>query len=229
MSQKDILLRFEGNEWYKRNKHRLGMNGNDDPIINIFLQMEIKAQYILEIGCSNGWRINALQKLHNASYFGIDPSEDAIMDGTRMFPKISLQVGTAESLPFESMKFDVVIYGFCLYLCDRNDLFRIACEGDRVLNNNGALIIYDFNSPFPYWNKYEHDPRIKAYKMNYADMFTWNPSYMIIYHHMFYHSKEDKVDNPDERLSVTLLKKNTSAIPFNPFFENKQKSQEKHA
>lgn len=223
MCQKDIFLKGEGDQYYKRNKDKLGKLGKEcenDPIINILQSCRIKPNCILEIGCSDGWRLNALKKIYNdnVACFGIDPSEMAIIEGAQKFRKISLQHGTAESLPYDANTFDLIICGFCLYLCDRNDLFKIAYECDRVLSDAGILAIYDFHPSFPYRNEYKHDSKIYTYKMNYAKMFTWNPDYTIISKVLFSHSGDGVIDDPDERVSVILLKKNTlSAYPFNPF------------
>ena len=35
-------------------------------------------------------------------------------------------VGTAKALPLVERSVGLLIYGFCLYLCDRDDLFRMA-------------------------------------------------------------------------------------------------------
>ncbi|MFZ0260417.1 MAG: hypothetical protein WAL36_10665 [Pseudolabrys sp.] len=41
---------------------------------------------------------------------------------------------------------DLLIYGWCLYLCDREDLFKIVTEGDRILKDSGYLVVYDFHA-----------------------------------------------------------------------------------
>ena len=218
MDQKDIFCQKEGDEYYRRNNHKINDICNKDKLIHGLQSLGLKPECILEIGCSNGWRLNALQAIYNAECWGIDPSETAIMEGGKNFPKIFLQQGTAERLPFADSKFDLVIFGFCLYLCDRGDLFSIAKEGDRVLSEGGIMTILDFDPPFPYRNEYKHDQRIQTYKMNYANMFAWDPKYTIIYKLFFSHSENKDIDDPDERVSVVFLKKNSlPAYPANPF------------
>ena len=51
----------------------------------------------------------------------------------KKFPDVKLKIGTAEKLKFEDDKFDLIIFGFCLYLCDREDLIKIVDETNRVL------------------------------------------------------------------------------------------------
>ena len=53
--------------------------------------------------------------------------------------------------------------------------------------------------------------------MKYVNMFTWNPAYIQIYHESFSH-KEGVDNNPDERVSVDVLRKNLDhAYPLNPY------------
>jgi ubiquinone/menaquinone biosynthesis C-methylase UbiE len=218
MDQKDIFFQKEGNEYYKRNTHKIHDVCNQDKIISSLQNLCLKPKCILEIGCSNGWRLNALHAIYNSECYGIDPSETAIKEGGQKFAKISLQQGTAERLPFADGKFDLVIFGFCLYLCDRGDLFSIAKEGDRVLSEGGIMTILDFEPPFPYRNEYKHDVRIQTYKMNYANMFAWDPKYTIIYKLLFSHSDDKDIADPDERVSVVFMKKDSlPAYPANPF------------
>ena len=112
-----------------------------------------------------------------------------------------------------------MIFGFCLYFCDRKDLFKIACEVDRVLKDFGKLMILDFYPPFPYRNAYAHCPDIFSFKMNYANLFTWNPAYFLIYQQVFAYPLE-KINVPDERMSIMTFKKDTSrAYPDSPRWE----------
>ena len=62
---------------------------------------------VLEIGCSNGWRLEAIREKYGCDCLGIDPADS-------QFPYIFK--GTADSLPYPDNQFDLVIYGFCLYL-----------------------------------------------------------------------------------------------------------------
>ena len=60
---------------------------------------------------------------------------------------VSVQTEAAlfqNSFSFPDNFFDMIILGFCLYLCDRNKLFKIASEVDRVLKENSYLVIIDF-------------------------------------------------------------------------------------
>jgi ubiquinone/menaquinone biosynthesis C-methylase UbiE len=148
---------------------------------------------------------------------GIDPSRAAIEDGKRSFPTLQLEIGTAERLPHHIQGFDLIIFGFCLYLCDPADHFRIVAEADRALVDGGHLVVYDFDPPAPYRNAYSHADGIYSYKMDYARLFLAHPHYSLRERLTFAHGGEHKI-LPDNRLAISWLVKNTrSAWPPNPW------------
>lgn len=219
--QKDIFLNRAGDEWYERNKEDLKLledNIDNDPIFRCMEFLELQPKMVLEIGCSNGWRLHAISQKYKAKCFGVEPSPKAVSEGKRRFPQIPLQRGTADRLPFDKNVFDTVIFGFCLYKCDRDDLFKIAYEADRVLSNLGNIIIFDFHPPFPYRNKNEHDSELFSYKMKHSNLFSWNPNYTVILEKISIHSGAKQSDDPDNLESVAVLKKNLQyAYPDNPY------------
>ena len=98
---------------------------SNDQVLASIRSLSLQPTSVLEVGCSNGWRLEAFRKTYAIRCWGIDPSADAIKEGKTLFPQISLVRGTADSLPFGADMFDLVIFGFCLYLCDREDLFKL--------------------------------------------------------------------------------------------------------
>ena len=114
--------------------------------------------------------------------------------------------------------FDIVIAGFCLYLCDRSDLFQIAAQMDRVLADGGHMVIYDFYTDVPYKNSYGHLGGLYSYKMDYPSMFSWNPAYQRVYHRSLSHDRRQSSIQQDDHIAVTILKKDVgNAYPDNPF------------
>lgn len=208
--QKLAFISGEGDSWYERNAH-LDINKRieNDLIIKEINRLNIKSKKCLEIGCAEGWRLAALNKSNRFECFGVDPSKKAIEHGMTLYPKISLVQGTADNLPYLDQSMSVVIVGFCLYLCDRSELFKIASEVDRVLSNDGILIILDFYSEQPYKNNYVHLSGINSYKMNYMKMFTWNPVYQIVSNIISDHDGNGIVDDKNERILLCSLKKST--------------------
>lgn len=206
--QKDIFLKIEGDNWFERNKKVLERRSlNEDHLLNQILEFTLHKNNasILEVGCGNGKRLLALkQKGYQVS--GIDPSQaainDAILNGINAF------VSTADNLTFENNYFDVVSFGFCLYLCDREDLFKIAAEADRVLKNGGYLFILDFYSKYPTSNIYKHFDGIKSYKMDYSKLFEWHPDYVLVKKIIGSHDNIlMQTDNPNDLISISILRK----------------------
>jgi ubiquinone/menaquinone biosynthesis C-methylase UbiE len=171
MKQTDIMLAGEADAWFARNRSQLGAH---DPVGRVIADLGLKPQAVLEIGCANGWRLKALQAHCDCDIYGIDPSRDAVADADVR----TIGLGTADSLPFGNASLDMVIFGFCLYLCDPADLFRIAAEADRVLDDGGHLIIHDFaDIEPPFARPYEHRDGVLAYHLDHAKLWLAHPWY----------------------------------------------------
>lgn len=117
------------------------------------------------------------------------------------------QVGTADQLPWADSSLDVVVFGFCLYLCDREDLFRISAEAHRVLKDQGWLIILDFYAKASYSNPYTHFEGLKSFKTDYAAMFLWHEWYTLFSHKIFGNGNGSFTDDKNEWVSVSVIRK----------------------
>ena len=221
MEQKDVFRTGEGDSYFARNRAKLASaeaRGADDPVLEALRRLGVRPRTVLEIGCSNGWRLEALRRESGASCHGIDPSPQAIAEGKAAYPLLRLAEGTADTLPFPDATFDLVVFGFCLYLCDRKDLFRIASEADRVLGEAGHVAILDFHPPFPYRNPYAHREGLYSYKMDYSLLFSWNPAYTLVSQSLFTPPGAGDPAEPDDRHAVSLLRKDSRhAYPEAPF------------
>ena len=181
VKQKDKFLESEGDAWFERNINAIENKKlpEEDAILSeiqkLPLPQTVNRYNVLEIGCSNGYRLEWLSKKMGYRCKGVEPSEKAVAFACQM--GLEVYQGTADNLPFQDKCFDIVVLGFCLYLCDRDDLFRIAQEADRVLVNPGWLIIHDFFSPTPLVKQYHHFPGLFSFKMDYRELFTWHPAY----------------------------------------------------
>lgn len=212
--QKNVFIQSEGDSWFLRNNESIGK----DRVVEILKKIEIHPSNILEVGCSSGKRLQEFKNEFQCNCFGIDPSALAIDSGKFSHPDIHLSTGTADVLPFENGTFDVIVLGFCLYVCDRSDLFKIAYETDRCLKENGVVVIIDFEPAFPYKNTYAHQPDMFSYKMNYANMFLWNPDYFQIYQELGSHYGIEKRIIQNERTSFQIIQKSAEhAYATNPF------------
>ena len=207
MKQKKIFLNKEGDRWFKRNLNRDSRNFID---INSFIPLIKDKDKILEIGTSDGTKLDYLSRKIpslNLSLFGIDPSYESINAGCDLYPNLNLKQGTSDQIEFDNQYFDVVILGFCLYLVDRELLFKTISEVDRTLKQGGYLVITDFETPFPIKRNYEHLEGCFSYKNNYSNFFLGGGHYSLINKIHFSHSTD--IFNPDinERVSTSVLYK----------------------
>ena len=218
-NQASAFLNGEANNWYSRNRASLGSAENSigvQSITNMLLPFNEEISNVLEIGCSDGSKLRSICKNLNAFGFGIDPSEDAIATGNALnnsLNQITLSIGTASNLQFENSFFDVVYFGFILYLVDRNSLFQAISEADRVLKPGGFLVIQDFDPGVRHKRPYSHLDGIFSFKNSYADLFTASGHYFEAEKVSLSHSQNFFDKDPHERISISLLYKEADAYP----------------
>ncbi len=125
---------------------------------------------------------------------------------------MALQKGTADALPYIDGQFDMVLFGFCLYLVDRSLLFRVAHEADRVLKKDGTLAIIDFDPPQPMVRPYHHCPGIYSYKQDYSQLFLASGKYTLA--EKLPGSHADSCWHPDggERIALWICRKSNVAF-----------------
>lgn len=211
MKQRDVFLQSEGDAWLARNlpQGAAPVLPDSDELLLTILQLPAApiaaATKLLEIGCASGSRLAWLRQNRGFECHGLDPSAKAV-EAAKAQGVIAKQ-GTAESLPYDAASFDIVVFGFCLYLCDREDLFRIACEADRVLRNPGWIVIRDFYNPAPSQRAYHHRPGIFSFKMDYRTLFSWHPGYCNSFHKLGHHVDGTHTDDPDEWVATSVLRK----------------------
>ncbi len=213
--QKTIFLEGEGDSYFNRNRKQT--DSEQEPIIVSMREIGIRPALVLEIGASSGVLLASIQRLFGAECYGIDPSAKAIEYGRVHYPNINLSRGTADNLVFPTGRFDLVIFGFCLYLCDPADYFRIAQEADRVLRDKGFLIIKDFTSPVPLKGAYRHLPGIFSRKLDWAKMFTWHPAYRLL-SRRYIEDIRPYSFHPHEGMAIDVLcKDHEEAFTPNPY------------
>ena len=213
--QKEIFLETEGNSWFDRN-HKAVQEREINlqfPIIQGLSKcLDKKApngnKQLLEIGCGEGKTLHWIAENFGLQCYGVEPSKKAVeLANTK---DVQVIRGTADVLDFENKKFDFVVFGFCLYLCDRSDLFQIAKETDRVLKQNGYIIIRDFYSPEPFAQEYHHRSGIFSYKMDYRKLFDWHPDYECFFHEIDKGHAEGFSDDQSKWIATSILRKKSS-------------------
>ncbi len=178
--QELVFLRSEGNQWYARNKDK-PWNDIDDPVLAAIRQsnLTIGKANIVEFGSGRGHRIGILQRVTGGTCFGIDPSDAANKAASELYPNVRFIKGIAGYRYFD-IPFDLVIFGFCLYLSDRGSLTSIISIGDGMLRDGGHLIIHDFDPEYPHKVPYHHVDGLFSYKMDYSKLWLANPAYSLV-------------------------------------------------
>jgi SAM-dependent methyltransferase len=192
MRQADIFLGSEGNAWFARNRDGLGVR---DPVSEAIDKMGIIPSSVLEIGCANGWRLARLRDKYGCDIMGVEPSMDACLEAARL--RVPVHQATASTLPVPPKRFDIIIFGFCLYLTDPDEWFRIAAEANCVLKDFGHIVIHDFEAWGQFFaRRYEHRDGVMSYHFDFAKLWLAHPWYSVVVRRL------DETDN-----SVTILKK----------------------
>ncbi len=213
MNQKNAFLASEANSFFERNRRSyIDISSSAPPSsLRLFSRFLAPEHRVLEIGCAAGRNLYMLRRMVGCSCCGVDPSDEAVRCGSAQYPDISLTVGTADDLPFEDATFDFVLFGFCLYLVDRELLPRAVAEADRVLKDRGFLAITDFDPSMPTVREYKHMPGILSFKMDYSRLFTAYPNYVLAEKISYSHAADGFCADPQERVSSVLLHKDVSS------------------
>lgn len=201
----------EANEWFRRNQKALESEQimEDIELLTDWLKpFKSELSDILEIGCGSGHRLNQMSKKLMANGYGVEPSAEAVNYIGSQFPSLQAKVGFGDDVPYEE-KFDLVHLGFYLYLVDREFYLRCVSEADRLVKFGGFLSIIDFETPFPYSNEYGHQRGVYSHKQNNSDVFVASGLYSVVNKFHFSHSNFLFDKNINERVSITLLYKET--------------------
>lgn len=175
MKQSEVFAKGEGDAWFARNAE--SMEIPYDPVIEMLSTYVKNPKYVYEVGCANGWR---LSRIYDCKTGGIDPSSAAIAEAISSGIR-NVYCGDAINL-INAEGCDVLIYGFCLYLCDPEDYFKIVCEGNRVLKDGGYLIIHDFDAAdgIPRRVPYEHKEGVFSHHVEFALLWKGHPWYRVL-------------------------------------------------
>jgi len=222
MSQNQIFQKSEGDAWFKRNHEHIQDVSLviDSPDVHYMFEVikpfVARVNHVLEIGCSNGVKLETICSHIDAVGVGVEPSPMAVKAGNdrKKTAQIELVVGTGEKLPCEDASFDLVYFAFCLYLFDRNTLMQSLSEADRVLKPGGFLVITDFDPGFHHKRPYNHFQGLFSYKQDYASFYTQSGLYYSVGKHSFSHGSPFFDEAPDERVSTNVLYKEIDPYPI---------------
>ncbi len=180
-SQAEAYLDTAGDAYYKRNEPDFGKT---DPIMPILEAAGIRPTAALEIGCANGWLLRRIKSKYDCEVRGVEPSAKACAIGNKALGGDYIKQGVAQDLSmFQDNAFDLVIYGWCLWLCDPRTIFKVVAEGDRVLREGGFLIVLDGIPARPFWYKYappgseEAEKEMVGWMMDHTPFWLAHPGY----------------------------------------------------
>ncbi len=210
MNQTKVFLKNEADNYFARNE-KAHSSIKVDIILDIykkyFSQKRIK---VLEIGCSDGWRLKRIKEQYSADVFGVEPSAKAVNKAKKDFELRNVVASTADAFSFDC-KFDLILAPFVFHWIDRSLLLSSVCNIDKHLNDGGFLLINDF------WQNgfrkagYHHrkDVKIWTYKQDYSKIFSSLGTYKDILHIVYDY---EKGKTPDGLYSSTDLKNNSAFV-----------------
>jgi len=205
---KNLLLVKNKNNWFYRNKKNI-INHNDDEYINELIRINnLKAKNILEIGCSNGYKlIKYKELLKSNNCFGVDLSKEAILDGKKRYKNLKLLNLSSLDINKIKLNFDLIICGFFLYQLDRNLIFQQFDLIYKKLNKNGYLLIRDFDPLFKHTNTDFNNKKLRTFKMNYDNLLTESGLFELIYKFKYKTTTTDKRKFKSDKISYSLFRK----------------------
>ena len=107
-----------------------------------------RASSLLDVGCGTGIFLEILEKKYpSALLYGIDPNQAMLEKASeKVTNKVTLDVGSAEFLPYDSQSFDWVVMSNCLGHIKHQEAALV--EVHRVLKKSGKVIITDWTQDF---------------------------------------------------------------------------------
>ena len=203
-----LLKNKEADKWFLRNNHLYDDNSLDEGIVNLIKNNNLKADKILEVGSSNGNKLNQYSELlRSKKNYGVDLSKKAILNGKKKYKNLDLL--NISSLEINKIKFnfDLIICGFFLYHLDRELIFYQFDLIYKKLNKNGLLLIVDFDPLFKHSNRDFNTKNLMSYKMSYDNFLAESGLFEVIYKFKYEAATNDKSEFKSNKASLTLFRK----------------------
>lgn len=197
----------DANAWYQRNAAVLIPSRCTHDICTDVIRsrglLEGTPQTVIELGASNGWRLDGLRRLApDHRYIAVELSPEAVQAGRSAYPEIQFLEASVAAVPRPDACADLVIISFVLHWIDREELPLVVAEADRVLRPGGALVVADFWPAEPVDVPYHHRAGVWTFKRDYSLEWTAGGTYGLESTTPFSHPGDN------ERCAVWLLRKN---------------------
>lgn len=186
MIQDKIFELSEADNWFLRNRETLiGKDAEKDLIFTLIKKLKDnnKIEKVLELGCSNGYRLNFLKTTYKNinRAVGMDASQKAVEDGIKRY-NLELYKDTIIDFKYNE-QFDMVIVNFVYHWLDRATVLKAIANTDSLVKEGGYLIVGDFLPDFPQKRFYHHLPeeKIYTYKLDYSKVFESLNTYKTIH------------------------------------------------
>jgi SAM-dependent methyltransferase len=213
MKQEQVFKDMEGDGWFSRNSAGiLNRDMRDDPVIKALGLVNLPSSLtsVLELGCANGFRLDALRSLNVGTvHVGADISEAAIRDGSERYPELDLYCSPLQNFHYDD-PFDLVIVNFVLHWVDRDKLLDAVATIDRQIADGGLLVVGDFLPDAPYKREYHHHEanEIFTYKQDYARVFESAGLYKEVLRVTGGHGETNMLNaDTNDRTVISVLKK----------------------
>ncbi len=128
-----------------------------------------RARLALDLGCGAGVSTSALEPLA-ARAFGLEPALAMLLHASEVAPRGAFVAGRAEELPFRDGAFDLLAAAGSL---NYTNLALVLPEVARVLDEEGAFIIYDFSAG----RRIADDPRLDRWFSSFERRYPFPPGY----------------------------------------------------
>jgi SAM-dependent methyltransferase len=126
-----------------------------------------KSDLVLDVGCSFGRMYPALS-LYSSNIYGVDPDIYAV-NKAKSNSYVEVKQGTAEDTKYTAQLFDIV---FCWAVFDVVDHVRGLSEFNRVLKNNGTLLLTGKNDNYFTDDKLAYTAEKNAFLKSFPNKFT---------------------------------------------------------
>lgn len=208
-NQEIAFLNSEGDQWFLRNKEKIKNHSPEISLLcNWLLPFEKEIVNILEIGSGPGNKLAQLSSKLNANGYGVEPSKKAVDYANQNYnANCKFFIGTADNLTSFDLEFDLIHFGFCLYLISRNKVVDVIKSIDSLLKPGKFLSIVDFDPCYSFENDYAHLNGIKSYKAQYFNMFCELGHFTLVNKYSFSEAQFSFAKKVNNRISLTLLYK----------------------